>query len=105
MVSISGTYRMVSSENLAEDCQAAFGPYMSAEDIKLMLAPDNQWTMTIKEKEDGVIIKAEYRKEEEQIFLTFQPISIQQIKKTQHKQSHHICNRLCLVCHIFFNNK
>jgi hypothetical protein len=61
MATISGTYRMVSSENLAEDCQAAFGAYMSAADIKLMVAPDNQWNMAIKEKDDGVIVKAEYR--------------------------------------------
>lgn len=60
MAPISGTYRLVSSDNKLGDCEATFSGVMSPEDIRLLAAPENQWTMIIKETEKGIIFTVEY---------------------------------------------
>ena len=61
MAPISGTYRLVSSDNLLAECEATFAGALSPADIKAIAAPDNRWTFHIKEKANGLIFKMEYR--------------------------------------------
>jgi hypothetical protein len=69
VAAISGTYKLVNSDNIVGEITAAYSPVLTSQDIARIADSNNEKTLILLETDKGVIVTVEYRQAQAHIHI------------------------------------